>query len=221
MTAIAVAMWNEIRADRTLVETMAEIPPCRAGRRHGSDLQEPEHARSLSTAIRYLTAAGMATQRAQRAFFQHRKAKRDGLLLPAAEARASRPPIRMARTKTRPNPTAPAPCPPRPSPIRENCTNEFAGRRHVRTREPLAPLRARLDRLLAGPGPTSPEEWDLVVAIRAARLPGAAPYLGTIDPGDLDRLLAERRFDGAGLAWLAALRPAHAEPEQLPRAATG
>ena len=31
VTAIAVAMWNEIRADRTLVETMAEIPPRRAG----------------------------------------------------------------------------------------------------------------------------------------------------------------------------------------------
>ena len=36
MTAIAVAMWNEIRADRTLVETMAEIPPCRPGRSHGT-----------------------------------------------------------------------------------------------------------------------------------------------------------------------------------------
>ena len=68
VTAIAVAMWNEIRADRTLVETMAEIPPRRAGRSHGTDMQEPEHARSLGTAIRYLTAAGMATQRAQRAF---------------------------------------------------------------------------------------------------------------------------------------------------------
>ncbi len=32
VTAIAVAMWHEIRADRTLVETMAEIPPCRPGR---------------------------------------------------------------------------------------------------------------------------------------------------------------------------------------------
>ena len=67
MTAIAVAMWNEIGANRTLVETMAEIPPRRAGRSHGSDLQEPENARS-GARIRYLTAAGMATQRAQRAF---------------------------------------------------------------------------------------------------------------------------------------------------------
>jgi hypothetical protein len=68
-------------------------------------------------------------------------------------------------------------------------------------------LPARLDRLLAGPGPKSPEEWDLIAAIRASKLPGAPPYCGPIDPGDLGRLLAERRFDGAGLAWLAALRP--------------
>ena len=128
VTAIAVAMWNEIRADRTLVETMAEIPPRRAGRSCGTDLQEPEHARSLGTAIRYLTAAGMATQRAQRAFFQHRKAKRDGLILPAAEEPRSRPPIRMARTKTRPNPAAPSRCPPRPHPIHETAqTNSPEG----------------------------------------------------------------------------------------------
>ncbi len=41
VTAIAVAMWNEIRADRTLVETMAEIPPCGPGRSHGTDVQSP------------------------------------------------------------------------------------------------------------------------------------------------------------------------------------
>ena len=52
VTAIAVAMWNEIRADRTLVETMAEIPPCRPGRSDGTDKQEPRHALSLGTAIR-------------------------------------------------------------------------------------------------------------------------------------------------------------------------
>ena len=98
VTAIAVAMWNEIRADRTLVETMAEIPPCRSGRSHGSDLQEPENARSLGTALRYMTAAGMATQRAQRAFLAHRKAKQTGLILPAAQ--------------------------PAEAPANQNCTNE-------------------------------------------------------------------------------------------------
>jgi hypothetical protein len=50
VTAIAVAMWNEIRADRTLAETMAEIPPCRPGRSHGTDLHDPAHGRSLGTA---------------------------------------------------------------------------------------------------------------------------------------------------------------------------
>ena len=88
VTAIAVAMWNEIRADRTLVETMAEIPPRRAGRSCGTNMQEPESARSMGTAIRYMTATGMATQRAQRAFLAHRKAKQAGLILPAAEPEA-------------------------------------------------------------------------------------------------------------------------------------
>ena len=38
--------------------------------------------------------------------------------------------------------------------------------------------------------------------IRARKLPGAAPYRGPIDPALLDRVLAEHRFDIAGLAWL-------------------
>ena len=220
VTAIAVAMWNEIRADRTLVETMAEIPPRRAGRSCGTDLQEPEHARSLGTAIRYMSAAGMATQRAQRAFFQHRKAKRDDLILPAAEGPAEPPANQNGTNENTSEPGRPLALPAPAAPNSRKCTNEFAGG-HVRTREPLAPLPARLDRLLAGPSPKSPEEWDLIAAMRALKLPGAAPYRGPIDPGDLGRLLAERRFDGAGLAWLASLRPAHAEAERLPRAATG
>jgi hypothetical protein len=85
VTALAVAMWNEIRADRTLVETMAEIPPKRPGHSHGTDLHDPAHARSMTTALRYMTAAGMATQRAQRAFLAHRKAKAARLILPVEE----------------------------------------------------------------------------------------------------------------------------------------
>ena len=50
--AIAAAMWNEIRADRTLAEVMVAIPPLAEGRPHGGDLQEPRHALSLNTAIR-------------------------------------------------------------------------------------------------------------------------------------------------------------------------
>ena len=111
-------MWNEIRADRTLVETMAEIPPRRAGRSCGTDLQEPEHARSLGTAIRYMTAAGMATQRAQRAFFQHRKAKQAGLILPATEA-AEVPANQNCTNEITPEPERLVTLPTRPSPIRE------------------------------------------------------------------------------------------------------
>ena len=52
-----------------------------------------------------------------------------------------------------------------------------------------------------------PDDWDLVESIRAVRLPGAEPCPGSIDRDQLDCLLTEYRFDGAGLAWLAALRP--------------
>ena len=74
--------------------------------------RSPAHARSLGTAIRYMTAAGMATQRAQRAFLAHRKAKQAGLILPAAERRGSRP-IRTARTNSWRSPATP-PRPRRP-----------------------------------------------------------------------------------------------------------
>ena len=63
------------------------------------DLQEPEHARSLGTAIRYLTAAGMATQRAQRAF------------LAAPQGQAGRPDPAGGRA--------------RGDPANQNGTNEF------------------------------------------------------------------------------------------------
>ncbi len=79
LAALAAAMWLEIRADRALVETLARIVPDAPGRGHGTDLQEPEHGRALTTALRYQAAAGMATSRAQRAFLAHRKAVRDGL----------------------------------------------------------------------------------------------------------------------------------------------
>src|SRR3954462_235727 len=84
VTALAVAMWKEIRADRQEAEGLAALPPLAPGRPCGGDLQQPACALSLSTAVRYATAAGMAVQRAQRAFLAHRKALRAGLVLPAA-----------------------------------------------------------------------------------------------------------------------------------------
>ena len=50
VAAIAAAMWHEIRAHRTLAETLA-------GLAHGALLQEPGPARALGTALRYLSAA--------------------------------------------------------------------------------------------------------------------------------------------------------------------
>ena len=83
VASIAAAMWREIRADRMEAEVLVEIAPRHAGRSHGSDLQVPDHAASLNTAIRYQGSASMAVRRATRAFFEHRKAKLAGLL-PAA-----------------------------------------------------------------------------------------------------------------------------------------
>ncbi len=81
--AIAVAMWKEIRADRFEAEVLTDIPPRSPDRSHGSDLQVPDHAAALTTAIRYQGSAGMGARRAVRAFLEHRKAKQTGLLLPA------------------------------------------------------------------------------------------------------------------------------------------
>src|SRR4051812_32541174 len=86
VTALAVAMWKEIRADKQEAEVLAAIPPLAPGRPCGGDLQQPGHALSLNTAVRYATAAGMAVQRAQRAFLAHRKAVRAGLVLAGAAA---------------------------------------------------------------------------------------------------------------------------------------
>ena len=145
-------MWNEIRADRTLVETMAEIPPRRAGRSHGTDTAGAEHARSLGTAIRYMTAAGMATQRAQRAFLAHRKAKQAGLILPAAEPAEATRPTRTARTNSWRSPATP------PRPRRsgrrcaQKCTNELRHPSRPRLApEPLGHLRAPIADVPAPP----------------------------------------------------------------------
>ena len=71
--------------------------------------------------------------------------------------------------------------------------------------DPLVALRARLDRLLDGPGPKTDADWDLVAAIRAVKLPGAAPYHGPIAPDLLAQALNGLGFDAAGMAWLAGL----------------
>ena len=65
VAALAVAMWKEIRADRTEAGVLTRMTDEGA---LGRDLGDKRNALSLGTAIRYGTAAGMATQRAHRAF---------------------------------------------------------------------------------------------------------------------------------------------------------
>ena len=157
VTAIAVAMWNEIRADRTLVETMAEIPPCRPGRSHGTNMQQPENVRSLDTALRYLTAAGMATQRAQRAFFQHRKAKRDGLLVPAPPELAEPPANQNYTNENTPEPDRPLALPAPAEPDSRKCTNELPAPRQPRPApDPLAPCAPASTACSPAPAPKIP-----------------------------------------------------------------
>ena len=79
-------------------------------------------------------------------------------------------------------------------------------------------LRDRLERLLDGPGPELPEDWDLIAAIRALKQPGAPPYRGDIDPAQLEEALDGLGFAFGGLAWLASLGQAPAGPAHPPRA---
>jgi hypothetical protein len=225
--AIAAAMWNEVRADRAMAEVMAHIPPIGPGVSHGPDAQEPAHALSLSTAVRYQTAAGTATQRAQRGFFAYRTAKLHGLIVPqptpadpaptepANENRTNEPArgtdepercephARFCTNELSADTREPEDCTPEPgghTHERADCTNEPT--RRPPTPEPLLALHARLDRLLQQTAATSPGDRDLLAAIRGLKLPGAAAYLGPIDPAMLGRALAERGFELGGLAWL-------------------
>ena len=170
VTALAVAMWKEVRADRAEAGAFTRMTDDPA---LGRDLGEKRNALSLGTAIRYATAAGMATQRAHRAFLAHRKAKQQGLIQPAAE------------------------------PAAQSYTNELPPARPRPEPDPLAALRTRIHRLLKGAAPADPATHDLATAIRAARLPGAAPYEGPIDRALLDEALEPFRFDAAALGWLA------------------
>ncbi|MFZ1431688.1 MAG: hypothetical protein WAS21_33615, partial [Geminicoccaceae bacterium] len=197
VTALAVAMWKEIRADRAEAGVLTAMP-CAADA--GRDLGEKRHALSLGTAIRYASAAGMATQRAHRAFLAHRKAKQAGLVLPAP----------AAADCTNELPDA-APFEPAP----QNRTNEFPATPPRPTLDPLAALRTRIRHLLDATGPHDTNQSDLAAAMLTLRLPGAAPYHGPIDLALLDQVLAPLRFDGPALAWLASL--ASSTPERSGR----
>lgn len=194
VTAIAVAMWKEIRADRTEAGVLGAMP-CNGDT--GRDLGDRRRALSLGTAIRYASAAGMATQRAHRAFLAHRKAKKDRLVLAAPAARECTNELPAAQ----------------PGPAPRNRTNDFL----ATPPDPLAALRARIRRMLDVTSAHDADTQDLAAAILAIRLPGAAPYIGPIDLAALSRALATVQFDGAALGRLASLAsPAPERPGSPP-----
>ena len=192
VTAIAAAMWMEIRADRIQAEVLADIRPACPGRSHGSDLQDRDHAAALSTVIRLATAAGCASARAQRAFLAHRKARAADLIGPAL-TRTAEPGRTAARTCEPERAARPRTSEPEPG---------WAGPVPANDADPVDALRRRILGLLAGPGPRRPDEHDLATAIRAARLPGAAPYGGKLDRGLLETALAAFTLDEDALRWL-------------------
>jgi hypothetical protein len=85
--AIAVAMWQEIKADRLEAEALAVMAGGDGQPFHGGLLLEaPANRATLHTVLRYQASASCAVGRAMRLFFAHRRAKRDGLLLVPDEA---------------------------------------------------------------------------------------------------------------------------------------
>ncbi|MGD9509177.1 MAG: hypothetical protein AB7X49_11565, partial [Geminicoccaceae bacterium] len=201
-TAVAVAMWLEIRADRVECDVMAEIPPL-PNRSHGGDLQEPRHAASLGTAVRYRTGAGMATQRAQRAFYAYRKAKKDGLVA-AAAVQAEGVDGRALSELPEPAPASAAPCAAAP------CAAALC--------EDAAPF------VMAEPGPAA-----AAAQICTNELPpdpaepeAAEPDPAAADPAEPEAPVLGRRAagSGAGLAeadWLASLPVVEPDPEREAR----
>jgi hypothetical protein len=80
--AIAVAMWQEITADRLEYETLTAMAGRDGEPFHGGLLLEsPANRATLHTVLRYQATASCAVGRAMRQFFQHRRAKRDRLLV--------------------------------------------------------------------------------------------------------------------------------------------
>jgi hypothetical protein len=186
VAALAVAMWKEIRADRTEAGVLTRMTDEGA---LGRDLGDKRNALSLGTAIRYGTAAGMATQRAHRAFLAHRRAKQKGLLVPATAAE----PVECTNDLT----AGAIPC----HAESKNCTNELPPTPLHPPADPLIALRARTAGLIDGTALPETAARDLALAIQAVRLSGAAPYQGQIDLKLLDCAFASVPVDAATFTW--------------------
>ena len=102
--AMAAGLWQACRAERMEAEALATMAP-KGLPPHGGDLlAHPGHRASLGTVLRYQATAGNAVRRAFDLLVKHRKAMRDGLFQPEAEA----PPVPANANQPPPGP-APAP----------------------------------------------------------------------------------------------------------------
>ena len=90
VAVLAAAMWKEARADRLEAETLDAIAAAAEGGTLGEALlAAPACRASLGTVIRYQAGASNAVRRAMDMLLRHRRARREGLLVPDAEAEAS------------------------------------------------------------------------------------------------------------------------------------
>jgi hypothetical protein len=132
--AIAVAMWQEITADRLEAEALTAMAGGDGKPFHGGLLLEAAANRAtLHTVLRYQATASCAVGRAMRLFFQHRRAKRDGLLLVPDEADRTNelpPPAAEVATPANDDAPAPEPAPAAPAAGAPKRTNEPTGFRH-------------------------------------------------------------------------------------------
>ena len=198
VTALAVAMWKEIRADRTEAGVLTAMPGRR--RRAAATWARPRN-RPLAR---------------HRDPLRHRRRHGD----PARPPRLPRPPQGQAG---RPDPARrrgePAECTndfaghrrPAPRKSHERIPSRPAAARAI---DPLAALRARIRRLLDGAGPHDADQRDLAAAMLAAQAAGRRALPRPDRPRSARPGAAPLRFDAAALAWLAGPRrrphPSHA-----------
>jgi hypothetical protein len=124
--AIAVAMWQEITADRLEAEALTAMAGGEGKPFHGGMLLAARANRAtLHTVLRYQATASCAVGRAMRLFFAHRRAKRDGLLDTDEAERTNEPPSPEA-----------APANDNPAETRTNRTDDLS-RPDLTTAEPL------------------------------------------------------------------------------------
>ena len=193
VTALAVAMWKEIRADRT----EAGVLTAHDGRRRPAATSATSATPSPS-APRSATAPPPAWPPSARTAPSSPTARpsRPGLILPVPAAEPAECtndfPAAAARTAetARTNSHRPAACPSRP-----------AGR----PARPHPPPARR-------PRPADPAKRDLAAAILALPPPGCRALPRPDRPRSARPGPGAPRFDAAALAWLAGLPPAAAEP---------